>query len=248
MGDAREGCCTYMAGAEATENVQGEGYAAYTLPIGEYAVCCFEAENFAELIGSAIFKAASFMNSWMKNHSLTCGNFAAEMYYATTPDASYMELWLPLSSTQRILKTKKTWDKTNGIHKPSMAKISAYVNNPLFECLCKHVETEYQSKPVLEYSRCSMQYGWNVKYKKAGRTLCTLYPMEGYYIALIVIGDRERTETELMLPFFTEYLQQLYYETKTGMGQKWLMINVTDDAVLEDVKQCIAIRRGKKKK
>jgi AraC family transcriptional regulator len=51
-----------------------------------------------------------------------------------------------------------------------------------------------------------------------------------------------------MLPFCTEYLQQLYYETKTGMGQKWLMINVTDDAVLEDVKQFIAIRRGKKKK
>jgi AraC family transcriptional regulator len=246
MEDAREGCCTYMAGAEATENVQVEEYASYTLACGEYKVCCFEAENFAELIGSAIFKASSFMNSWMKKHSLTCGNFTAEMYYDTNPDASYMELWLPLSTPRRMI-IKETWDKTNGTQKPSLATISAYVKSPLFERLCKHVEIEYQSKPVLEYSRCSMQYGWNVKYKKAGRTLCTLYPMEGYYIALIVIGDREQTETELMLPFFTGYLQQLYHETKTGMGQKWLMINVTDDAVLEDVKQCIAIRRGKKK-
>jgi AraC family transcriptional regulator len=128
-----------------------------------------------------------------------------------------------------------------------MKEISAHVHSPLFECLCRHVETEYQSKPVLEYSRCSMQYGWNIKYKKAGRTLCTLYPMEGYFTALVVIGDRERAETELVLPFFTEYLQRLYHETKTGMGQKWLMIDVTDHAVLEDVKQCIAIRRGKKK-
>ncbi len=246
MGDAREGCCTYMAGAEVTGNVQTEGYASYTLPCGEYAVCCFEAENFAELIGSAIFKASSFMNNWMKKHSLTCGNFVVEMYYDTTPEGSYMELWLPLSSSQKIQKMKKTWDKTNGTQKPSMATISTYVNSPLFESLCKHVETEYQSKPVLEYSRCSMQYGWNVKYKKAGRTLCTLYPLEGYFIALIVIGEREKTEIESMLPIFTEYLQQLYHETKTGMGQKWLMINVTDDAVLEDVKQCIAIRRGKK--
>lgn len=241
MGDAREGCCTYMAGAEATGNVKVEGYASYTLPCGEYAVCCFEAENFSELIGSAIFKASSYMSNWMKRHSLTYGDFIAEIYYDTNPDASYMELWLPLSSF------KETWDKTNGTQKPSLATISAYVKSPLFDCLCKHVETEYQSKPVLEYSRCSLQYGWNVKYKKAGRTLCTLYPMEGYYIALIVIGDREKTETELMLPFFTEYLQQLYHKTKTGMGQKWLMINVTDNAVLEDVKQCIAIRRGKKK-
>ncbi len=246
MGDAREGCCTYMAGSEIPGDVQAEGYASYTLPSGEYAVCCFEAENFSELIGSAIFKASSFMNGWIKKHNLTCGNFAAEMYYDTAPDASYMELWLPLISSQGILRIKETWDRTNGTQKPSMAAIRAYVNNPLFESLCTHVETEYQSKPVLEYSRCSMQYGWNVKYKKAGRTLCTLYPMEGYYIALIVIADRERTEIEIALPFFTEYLQQLYHETKNGMGQKWLMINITEGAVLEDVKQCIAIRRGKK--
>ncbi|WP_313340101.1 DUF3788 family protein [Sedimentibacter sp.] len=247
MGDAREGCCTYMAGAEVTGNTQADGYASYTLPEGEYAVCCFEAENFTELINSVIFKASAFMNKWMKDHSLTCGNFAAEMYYDTNYDTSYMEIWLPLGSSQRMLKVKETWDKTNGVQKPSLTTISAYVNSPLFEQLCQHLETEYQSKPLLEYSRCSMQYGWNVKYKKAGRTLCTLYPMEGYFIALIVIGDRERTETELMLPYFTDYFHRLYHETKTGMGQKWLMVNVTDAAVLEDVKQCVAIRRGRKK-
>ena len=248
MGDAREGCCTYMVGAAAAGNEQTEGYVSYTLPSCEYVVCCFEAENFAELIGAAIFKAYSFMESWMKQHGLTCGNFTAEMYYGNTPDASYMELWLPLNASQTILRMKEKWDKTNGLQKPSIAEINAYVNSPLFICLCNYLEAEYQSKPVLEYSRCSMQYGWNVKYKKAGRTLCTLYPIEGCFIALIVIGDREMTETELMLPFFTEYIQWLYKETKTGMNQKWLMINVTDDAILEDVKRLIAIRRNKKKR
>ncbi len=248
MGDAREGCCNYLAGAEVNGNIQTNEYASFTLPCGEYIVCSFEAEDFAELIGSAIFKATSFMNNWMKRHNLNCGNFAAEMYYDTNPDASHMELWLPLSLSRKMLKKKGITNISDGTQEPSMAEIGSYVQNPLFEQLCNHVETEYQSKPVLEYSRCSMQHGWNVKYKKAGRTLCTLYPMKGYYIALIVIGERERMETELMLPFCTEYFQQLYRETKTGMGQKWLMIDVTDEAVLEDVKQCIAIRRDKKKK
>jgi AraC family transcriptional regulator len=72
--------------------------------------------------------------------------------------------------------------------------------------------------------------------------------MEGYFIALIVIGERERTETELILPSCTAYLQQLYQKTKTVMNQKWLMIDVKDDEVLEDVKQLIAIRRGSSKK
>jgi AraC family transcriptional regulator len=58
-----------------------------------------------------------------------------------------------------------------------------------------------------------------------------------YYIALVVIGDRERFETESMLPFFTTYTQQLWLERKTVMGQNWLMIHVTGSYELEDVKQ-----------
>lgn len=248
-GDAREGCCTYMVGAEASEAEAAEDYVTFTLPDGDYVVCSFEADNFTELIGSAIFKASSFMQNWIKQHNLRCGKFSAEIYYDHNPETSYMELWLPLSpSSQNLPETKEKWNKANGLQKPSMAQLCDYVNNPLLEDLCSHMEAEYQSKPMLEYSRCSMQFGWNVKYKKAGRTLCTLYPMEGYYIALVVIGDRERFETESMLPFFTTYTQQLWLETKTGMGQKWLMIHVTDHMILEDVKQLIAIRRNKKKK
>lgn len=264
MGNAREGYCTYMAGAEAagniesevavnieaeaTLNVQAKEYTSYTLPCGEYVVCCFEAENFAELVGSAVFKASTFMNGWMKKHELTCGDFSAEMYYDIDSDAKYMEQWLPIRLYQRNLKKTEIWDKTDGTQEPSLETISTYVKSPLWEQLREHMEEQYQIKPILEYSRCSLQQGWNLKYKKVGRSLCTLYPMEGYYIALVVIGDRERVEAELALPFFTEYLQQLYRETKTGMGQKWLMINVTDAAVLNDVKQCIAIRRGIKNK
>ncbi|HOG35130.1 MAG TPA: AraC family transcriptional regulator [Petrotogaceae bacterium] len=36
--------------------------------LGEYIVCCVEAENFEEMIGSAIFKAYSFIGKWIKKH------------------------------------------------------------------------------------------------------------------------------------------------------------------------------------
>jgi len=143
---------------------------------------------------------------------------------------------------------KMIWNKLDKTQLPSIETVSAYVNNPLWDALCKHIEEQYQIKPTLEYSGCSMQQGWNIKYKKGARSLCTLYPMEGYFIALIVIGEHERMEMELALPSFTEYLQILYRETKTGMGQKWLMINVTDSDILNDVIECIAIRRKIKRK
>jgi AraC family transcriptional regulator len=246
-GDAREGRFIYMVSAETKECVQLEKYDCFILPKGEYVICCLEAENFEELINVAIYKAIMFMTNWVKSQNLICGDFTVEMYYRTSADSSYMELWLPLSSQKNIDEIKEKWDKVNGTQKPSLDMIKTFVNNPLFEDLCRFIQEEYQSKPVMDYSRCSMQYGWNVKYKKAGRSLCTLYPMEGYFIALIVIGEREKIEVEWILPCCTEYVQQLYSETKAGMGQKWLMINVTNEAILKDVKNFIDIRRSKRK-
>jgi AraC family transcriptional regulator len=245
---ARDGHCTYLAAGETDTDAAAEGYASYTLPCGEYIVCCVEAENFTKLIGSAVFIASTFMKDWMKKHHLICGDFAAEIYSDTSPEASTLEIWLPIGQAPVEHDPAEAWNKLDGTRRPLMETISTYVNSPLWDQLCSYLESGVHSKPEIEYSRCSMEKGWNVKYKKAGRSLCTLYPKQGYFTALVVIGKREWEETESRLPEFTPYLQQLYHQTQTGMGQKWLMIDVTDGEVLEDVKQCIAIRRGIKKR
>jgi len=141
---------------------------------------------------------------------------------------------------------QEKWNKKDASRVPSEQDISAYVKNPLWDRLCTYLEEEYGARRIVEYSRCAVP-GWNVKYKKSGRSLCTLYPMEGYFIALIVIGEREKNEMELLLPSLGSYLQALYRDTKTGMGQKWLMIEVREEEVLNDVKRCVAIRAQKKK-
>jgi AraC family transcriptional regulator len=140
------------------------------------------------------------------------------------------------------------WNKLDTNQIPTKETMSACIDNPLFNNLCEHIETQYQAKPSLEYSACSMQAGWNMKYKKAGRSLCTLYPMEGFFIALVVIGERERDDAEMALLTMTGYTQQLYQNTAVGMGQRWLMISVTDERILTDVKRLVDIRRKSKKK
>jgi AraC family transcriptional regulator len=244
QGAAQEGCISYFTGMESHAGASVEGCTPFTLPCGQYAVCGIEAESFPALIGTAVKKAAVYMERWLKEQDLSSGGFIAEMYPGAGRDANTMELWLPLQPTGSTPRTKNrpVWDLTDGTRIPSMETISAHVNNPLWGRLRETIELTYQSKPVLEYSRCSMQFGWNVKYKKAGRSLCTLYPMEGSFIALVVIGHRERDEFELALPSFTPYTQELYRETRLGMDQKWLIFHVTEDAVLEDVIRCIAIR------
>lgn len=135
------------------------------------------------------------------------------------------------------------WNKMDRNETPTFEQVTAYVNQPLWNSLCQTLETQYQSKPVFEYSGCALP-GWNLKYRKSGRALCALYPMEGYFVALVVIGERERQEFDLTLPSLTPYTQNLYETTKDKHGLCWLMFEVKEEAVLCDVKTCIAIRRG----
>ena len=126
---------------------------------------------------------------------------------------------------------------------PSLAEIEAFVNTPMWAELNSFIQEGYQVSPEVNYSGCSGQPGWNVKYRKGGRALCTLYPMDGYFIALVVIGAKEYDEALGVIRGSSPYTQDLFERTEVGMGQRWLMINVTDEAILEDVKQLIQVRR-----
>lgn len=130
---------------------------------------------------------------------------------------------------------------------PSEKQISDFIASSLWADLNRFLRESYEVEPKYSYSVCSGQPGWNVKYQKAGRSLCTLYPMEGFFIALVVVGAKEQMEAELLAPTFTEHVQVLLKSSGGISGARWLMINVTDNAILEDVKTLIQVRRKIKK-
>lgn len=59
---------------------------------------------------------------------------------------------------------------------PALEEMVEYINNPVFLLFCNDVKTKYNCKESIEFSSCSWEYGWNVKFKKSGKTLCTIYP------------------------------------------------------------------------
>lgn len=126
---------------------------------------------------------------------------------------------------------------------PSMEQIADFINNPLWAEFNSRIQSAYQIEPSVEHSRCSLQAGWNIKYKKGGKSLCTLYPMQGYFIALVVVGRRELTEAELLIPVCSDYVQTVFKNTEPGNGQKWLMLEVRDRKIMEDVFSLISLRK-----
>lgn len=128
---------------------------------------------------------------------------------------------------------------------PTLEEIAAYIRNPLFGTFCSRISETYKCKEKIEYSSCSMKPGWNIKYKKAGRTLCTIYPEEYCFTVMVVTGRKEKDTVEAALPDCTKELQKIYEQTQEGNGQRWLMIPLEDpDGLYEDVLRLIEIRRA----
>jgi len=72
---------------------------------------------------------------------------------------------------------------------PTESEINEFIGTELFTDLDNHLRTDYKIKPKVSYSSCAMDNniwrGWNIKYKKSGKSYCTIYPQQGYFMVLI---------------------------------------------------------------
>lgn len=129
--------------------------------------------------------------------------------------------------------------------RPTLEEIGEYVRNPVFNRFCGEIRETHRCAEKIEYSACSLAPGWNVKFKKAGKTLCTIYPHEQYFTAMVVVGQKEKAAAEALLPSCTPALREIYRETREGNGQRWLMIDLEDEGALyRDALRLIRRRRS----
>ena len=128
---------------------------------------------------------------------------------------------------------------------PSEDQVKEFINMPLQDELDGSLRQEYKVKPKMAYSSCNMDggmwKGWNVKYQKSGKSLCTLYPKQGYLQLLVPVGAREMNEAELLMPLCTEYTQELWGRSG-GADYKSMAFEVREENVMRDVKSLIEIR------
>ena len=80
----------------------------------------------------------------------------------------------------------------NKENQPTEDEIKDFVGTEVFAHftdLDNHLREDYKINPKLAYSGCSMDNniwrGWNIKYQKSGKSYCTVYPQQGYFLVLI---------------------------------------------------------------
>ena len=72
---------------------------------------------------------------------------------------------------------------------PTEIELREFVGKEYFINLHNYLCDSYIIKPKITYSNCSMDKniwrGWNIKYQKSGKSLCTIYPQQGYFLVLV---------------------------------------------------------------
>ena len=96
--------------------------------------------------------------------------------------------------------------------------------------------------PKMEYSACAMQTGWNIKFKKSGRNVCTVYPMDGYFICMILTGGDSMMELEARLEEFTPYMREKFMDTKVFRGSRWLFLEIRDGGTERDLEELVLLK------
>ena len=126
--------------------------------------------------------------------------------------------------------------------KPSVEELDQYADNPLWPELRRYLKDAYGAEPRLDYSRCGLEPGWNLKFKKGSKSLATVYLRPGYVTAMISIAPKDEPEAEGVLLACTEYTRTLYQNTASSKMGRWLMVDLTSPEILEDVKALLALR------
>ena len=135
------------------------------------------------------------------------------------------------------------WDVAWPAHtKPEQEEIDRWVDSPLFVNLQTWMVDTYGLAPSVEFSKCSMDRGWNLKYKKGSKALCALYVRAGWFTAMVTLGAKQVAELETLLPTFSASFQELYEMTPPFNSGKWLVVDVKEAEQLEEIKRLILLK------
>ena len=131
-------------------------------------------------------------------------------------------------------------DKTQ---QPSEEEMVEVIGSPAdaWKSLRIFIEANYAIKPVTKFG--GKNYGWLVNYRKGGRPLCDLYPEQGAFTALVVLGKKEVEKVEGCLDEFTPATREVYRNTPQFHDGRWLWLRVTDPGQVADVLHLLQIKR-----
>ncbi len=87
------------------------------------------------------------------------------------------------------------------------------------------------------------KWTYEYKFRKSGKTLCAFYFKENTLGFMIIFGKDERIKVEEIRNELSSDVIKTYDDAQTFHDGKWVMLNITDYSISEDIKKLLFIKR-----
>ncbi len=111
----------------------------------------------------------------------------------------------------------------------------------LWTSLRQLIEQKYNMEQIWNHG--GKKWTYEYKYRRGGKTLCALYAKEQTIGFMVILGKNERTKFESMREMFSNAAQKIYDETTTFHDGKWLMFELKDTSLFNDIERLLSIKR-----
>ncbi len=132
---------------------------------------------------------------------------------------------------------------------PSQSTMTDLLGQSLFEvwqALCLAIDKNYEMERV--WNTGGKNWTYEYKYRRGGKTLCSLYAKSNCIGFMIIFGKDERTKFEDIKGNLSATVCRKYDEAKIYHDGKWVMFEPTDTAEFDDYMKLLAIKRKPNRK
>ncbi len=132
---------------------------------------------------------------------------------------------------------------------PSQSTMTELLGKSLFDVwqeLCSTIDEKYEMDRIWDTGGKNWTYEY--KYRRGGKTLCSLYAKDNCIGFTIIFGKDERMKFEDIRDTLSPAVCGRYDEAKTYHDGKWVMFEPTDTVEFDDYMKLLAIKRKPNRK
>lgn len=132
---------------------------------------------------------------------------------------------------------------------PSEPAVAELLGEPLFavwQALCAAIDEKYEMERV--WNTGGRNWTYEYKYRRGGKTLCSLFAKSNCIGFMIIFGKAERAKVEEIRDTLSAAVCRQYDAAKTYHDGKWVMFEPADTAAFADYMKLLAVKRKPNRK
>lgn len=134
---------------------------------------------------------------------------------------------------------------TDKLHQPAMTEILASIGSKrqLWENLTSFIGDSYRLKS--DFAFYGKNYGWALRFRKAGKALLSLYPGQESFTAQIIISQAQAEK--VLSSGLSKKASKIIEEAHPYPEGRWLFIKIESEQDLNDVKRLLIVKSKQSK-